>query len=119
MIYALLGYDLDRSLDELAAPEKQALHRKHATLREAASAGLTMIGHYRFRPARQATTVRFGAGELTTSQGAASEASETLRSLYLVEADDLDAAVALAGRLPATGAGATIEIWPLTEPRSH
>ena len=31
MRYALLGYDLDNSLDELAAEDKRYLHRSHAS----------------------------------------------------------------------------------------
>ena len=49
--------------------------------------------------------------------GPAGVASGGLRALYLVESDDLDAVVALAGRLPAVAAGATVQIWPLTQPR--
>jgi hypothetical protein len=54
---------------------------------------------------------------LISREGPASAASGKLRALYLVESDDLDAVVALARRLPAVDAGATVEIWPLTEPR--
>ena len=121
MKYALLGYDLDRSLDELAVEEKRAVHRDHAALHRTANAGsgVTVIGHYRFRPAQQAITVQFAAGDPIRREGPASSASGTLRALYLVESDDLDAVVALASRLPAVGAGATVEIWPLSEPRAH
>ena len=51
MKYALLGYDLDRSLDDLAAPEKRALHGGHGGLNKAqnTSSGVTVVAHYRFR----------------------------------------------------------------------
>jgi hypothetical protein len=119
MKYALLGYDLDRSLEVLAGPEKRALHGGHAALHEAQNTegAVTVVAHYRFRPPQQATTVRLEDGELVRGDGPASETSGGLRALYLVESDDLDAVVELAGRLPAVGAGATVEIWPLTEPR--
>ena len=119
MKYALLCYDLDRSLDELAAPEKRAFHGGHAALHKEqnTSSGVTVVAHYRFRPAQHATTVQFTEGELIRAEGPAGVVSGGLRALYLVESDDLDAVVALAAGLPAIAAGATIEIWPLTEPR--
>ena len=46
----------------------------------------------------------------------ASETSATLRALYILDSDDPDAVVQLAEQLPATLQGATVEIWPLTEP---
>jgi hypothetical protein len=50
------------------------------------------------------------------NQAPASPASSTLRALYIVESDTAEAVVELAARLPATQRGATVEIWPLTEP---
>ena len=117
MRYALLGYDLDNSLDELAAEDKRNLHRSHASHDDSPLPdGVTVITHYRFRPERQTTTLRPSAHDLIREEGAASAASSTLRALYLVESDDPEAVVTLAGRLPALAAGATIEIWPLAEP---
>ena len=121
MKYVLLGYDLDRSLEHLAAKDKGALHREHAALHltARASSGVRLISHYRFRSPPEATTVHLAGTDLTRRDGPATRASGALRALYLVESDDLDALVVLAGRLPAVGAGATIEIWPLVEPRIH
>lgn len=118
MKYALLAYDHERSLDELAAADKRALHLGYAALHDATSANsnATLISHYRFRSADQAITVRREAGDLISDAGPASSASATLRALYLVESDDRDTVVALAAELPAVRAGATIEIWPLSEP---
>jgi hypothetical protein len=119
--YALLGYDLDNALDELAADDKRTLHRTHASLTDSALPdGVTLITHYRFRPARQTTTLRPSAHELIREEGPASEASSALRALYVVDSDDPEAVVTLAGQLPALAAGATIEIWPLAQPHpSH
>jgi hypothetical protein len=115
--YALLGYDLDNALEELAAEDKRTLHRTHASLTDSALPdGVTLITHYRFRPARQTTTLRRFAHELIREEGAASEASSALRALYVVDSDDPEAVVTLAEQLPALATGATIEIWPLAEP---
>ena len=120
MRYALLGYDLDNAMDDLAAEEKRTLHRGHANLHnDTLPGGVALNTHYRFRPARQTITLRPSADDLIREEGAASTASSTLRALYLVESDNHDAVVDLARRLPPLRLGATLEIWPLTEPSSH
>jgi hypothetical protein len=120
MKYALLGYDLDHTLEHLTADRARALHRGHAQLREhelPTANRVKLIAHYRFRPASLATTLRIDGEGTVRREGPASDASATLRALYILESDDPDAVTHLAEHLPATTQGATIEIWPLTEPR--
>jgi hypothetical protein len=115
MKYVLLAYDTDRSLDELPAAEKRALHTGHARLHRSKS-DVTVTSHYRFRPEQHAITVRVEAGSLIRDTAAANRANLTPRALYLIESDHPEAVVRFAAELPATSAGATIEIWPLSEP---
>jgi len=120
--YALLGYDPEGSLDSLDVEDKRALHRAHRALHDdaqAASTSVSVIAHYRFRPARGATTVRRADGEIVRTKGSASETNETLRALYLVESDDPDGVLDLATSLPAVRMGGIVEVWPLTEPDRH
>lgn len=121
MKYALLAYDLDGSLEQLAGEAKRALHRRQGELHEHTpiTRSANVITHYRFRPA-PITTIRHDpdTGTAIRSDIAASEASAALRALYIIESDDPDAVAQLAEQLPATLQGATIEIWPLTEPRA-
>lgn len=121
MKYALLAYDLESSLDELASKDKAALHAAHSTLgeNETAHRSTTVITHYRFRPPRLTTTIRLTPDGLLRSDGPASARSETLRALYLLEGEGLDAIVELATRLPALQHGVTVEIRPLIEARLH
>jgi hypothetical protein len=118
MKYALLAYDTDRALDALPASEKRALHAGHAGLHRTES-DVTVIAHYRFRPAQLVSTVRVEAGTVIRDNGSAGGANGTPRALYLVESDEIEAVVSFAAELPASGAGATIEIWPLSEPSPH
>jgi hypothetical protein len=117
MKYALLAYD-DGSLDELPAAKKRALHVGH-TRRHHTRSDVTILSHYRFRPAHNATTIKFEAGSLVRDPGPVDSSNRTLRALYIVEHDDPEAVVQLAAELPALSAGATIEIWPLSEPAPH
>ena len=52
-----------------------------------------------------ATTVRESGGELAVTDGPYAETKEILFSFYVVEVEDLDAAIALAARMPATRYG--------------
>lgn len=120
MKYALLGYDAEGSLEGLAPEDKRALHSGHRALHDevviADTSFVRVIAHYRFRPPKHATTIRRGADDIIRTEGPATEASGALRALYLLESDEPDAVLDLAGRLPAVGMGGTIEVRPLTEP---
>jgi hypothetical protein len=60
-----------------------------------------------------ATTVRVQDGETLTTDGPFAETKEALGGYCFFEADDLDAAIELASRIPAARYGGAIEIRPL------
>ena len=60
-----------------------------------------------------ATTVRVQGGKTITTDGPYVEMKEALGGYLFFEADDLDAAIALAARIPAARLGGAIEIRPL------
>jgi len=60
-----------------------------------------------------ATTVRVENGETLTTDGPFVAVKEALGGYLFLEADDLDAAIALAARIPAARLGGAIEIRPL------
>lgn len=60
-----------------------------------------------------ATTVRVHDGKTITTDGPYVEMKEALGGYLLFEADDLDAAIALAARIPAASLGGGVEIRPL------
>jgi hypothetical protein len=62
-----------------------------------------------------ATTVRVADGETLTTDGPFVAVKEALGGYLFFEADDLDAAIALASRIPAARLGGAIEIRPLKE----
>ena len=62
-----------------------------------------------------ATTVRVQNGEALLSDGPFVDAKEYLGGLYLLEADNLDAATALAARVPAARMGGAVEVRPIVE----
>jgi len=63
-------------------------------------------------PPETATTVRVQDGKTLTTDGPFVETKEALDGFCTFEADDLDAAIELAARIPAARMGGAIEIRP-------
>jgi len=62
-----------------------------------------------------ATTVRVENGEALTTDGPFVAVKEALGGYLFFEADDLDAAIALAARIPAARMGGAVEVRPIVE----
>jgi len=62
-----------------------------------------------------ATTVRVQDGKTLTTDGPFAETKEAIGGYLFFEADDLDAAIELAGKIPAASMGGAIEVRPLVE----
>ena len=67
------------------------------------------------QPPEVATTVRVRDGETLTTDGPFVSVKEALGGYLLFEADDLDAAIELAGRIPAARMGGAVEVRPIVE----
>jgi hypothetical protein len=65
------------------------------------------------QPPETATTVRVQDGRTLTTDGPFVETKEALGGYLLFEADDLDAAIELASRIPAARLGGAIEVRPV------
>jgi hypothetical protein len=66
-------------------------------------------------PPESATTVRVQEGKTLTTDGPFVELKEAIGGYLMFEADDLDAAIELAARIPAARLGGAIEVRPLVE----
>ena len=67
------------------------------------------------QPPESATTVRVEDGKTLTTDGPFVAVKEALGGYFFVEADDLDAAIELASRVPAAGMGGAVEVRPIVE----
>ncbi len=111
MKYALLIYSNDEGWNALSAEEQGAIHAEYAAI--TGSAGI--IGGEELAGLETATTVRVRNGEVLTTDGPFAETKEALGGFYLYEADDLDAALELAARIPAARRGGSVEVRPVVE----
>ena len=95
----------------LSEDEQQAVFADYQALNQTpgVSPGLQL------EPAETATTVRVQDGRTLTTDGPFVEMKEALAGYLLFEADDLDAAIELAARIPAARLGGAIEVRPITE----
>jgi hypothetical protein len=67
------------------------------------------------QPPELATTVRVQDGKTLTTDGPFVAVKEALGGFFEFEADDLDAAIELAARVPAARMGGAVEVRPLVE----
>ena len=114
MKYLCLAYEQERTLDTLSSDEWGAL--RQATLDYVADlrrTGRLLVTHA-LQSVDNATTVRVREGRLSTTDGPFAETKETLGGFFLIEARDLDDAVAVASRWPSARLGA-IEVRPIEE----
>jgi hypothetical protein len=97
--------------DAYTAPgAMEAIVAKHIQFSQAN--GPAIVGGNGLQPAMTATTLRRAGGAHTVHDGPFAESREQLGGYYVVEAADLDAAIAIAKQIPLAGDGA-IEIRPV------
>src|SRR4051812_915803 len=110
MNYVLLIYGSDEQWASLSDDERNAQYAEYGAVSE--SPGIT--GGAELQPATTATTVRVQNSETLTTDGPFSDSKEVLGGFFLYEADDLDAAIEIASRIPAARHGA-VEVRPVVE----
>jgi hypothetical protein len=95
----------------LTEEEQKAIYADYQSINETPGVthGLQM------QSPEMATTVRVQDGKTLTTDGPFVELKEAVGGYLLYEADDLDAAIALAARIPAARLGGAIEIRPVVE----
>ena len=112
--YALLIYE-DESIfgPGKAGPELQRLVGRHHQFGK--ELGGRRVGGAGLSATSSATTVRTTRGKQTLHDGPFGETNEQLGGFYLIEAADLDAAIAIARKVPLLEDGA-IEVRPVFAP---
>ena len=97
--------------ESLSEEEKGAVYADYQAINQ--TAGVT-TGVQLASP-EAATTVRMQDGKPLTTDGPFVELKEAVGGFLFFEADDLDAAIELASRIPAARMGGAIEVRPVVE----
>lgn len=93
----------------LSDAEQQEIYAAYKQLNE--TPGVTPgLG---LQPPETATTVRVADGKVLTTDGPFVDTKESINGYLVYEADDLDAAIALAATIPAARLGGAIEVRPV------
>jgi hypothetical protein len=115
MQYLLLIYANEAEMDGRSAAAIQSITADYMEFTK----GIVQSGHFkaadRLRPTSTASTVRVRNGKVVTTDGPFAETREQLGGYYMVEAKNLDEAVAIAARIPGAKIG-SIEVrpvWPI------
>ena len=113
MQYLLLIYGNEKKWTDMPQAEQERMFGAYMDFTK----GIVKTGQYRggeaLQPTHSATTVRVQGGKTVKSDGPYAETKEQLGGYYLVEAKDLDEAIAIAARIPEVQVGGAIEVRPV------
>ena len=96
---------------KLSEDEQNAVYRDYQAINE--TPGVT--SGLQLQDPETATTVRVENGETLTTDGPFVAVKEAIGGYLILEADDLDAAIELAARVPAARLGGAVEVRPIAE----
>jgi hypothetical protein len=112
MQYMLLIYDNEKMWPSMNEKERNALMGEYFAFTEEIKKSGTLVAGDALQATNTATTVRVRNGKPLTTDGPFAETKEQLGGYYLVEAKDLDEAMALAAKIPSARFG-SIEVRPV------
>jgi hypothetical protein len=117
MQYLLLVYANEAEMAARTPAAVKALTAEYMEFTKGIIQGGQFKAGDRLRPTSSASTVRMRNGQVTTTDGPFAETREQLGGYYLIEAKNLDEAIAVAGRMPGAKVG-SIEVRPVWPPET-
>lgn len=111
MKYLLLIYMEEKAINE---SERQACYKESAAYCQELAAQGKFVSANPLQPVATATSVRVRESKRIVTDGPFAETREALGGYFLVDANDLDEAIAIASKIPAAKWG-TVEVRPIVE----
>jgi len=112
MQYMLLIYDEEAKWEKMPPAEREKLLSEYGAFTQSIVATGQFKAGDALQPIAKATSVRVREGRVLATDGPFAETREQLGGYYLIDAKDLDEAIAIAGRIPSARLG-TIEVRPV------
>jgi hypothetical protein len=112
MQYLLMIYQNEADYAKMDAATSKKMLEEYGAFTQSIIQGGNFKAGDRLQPTTTATTVRVREGKTLTTDGPFAETREQLAGYYLIEAKDLDAALAIAARIPGARIG-SIEVRPI------
>jgi hypothetical protein len=116
MEYLLLIYDREADFAKMNEAEYAAMYQEYGRFTQSIQQSGTFRAGKQLQPVATASTVRVRDGKRQVTDGPFAETREQLGGFYMIEAKDLDEALAIAEQIPSARAG-SIEVRPLVPPR--
>lgn len=114
MRYLLLVHHDEQAFAKRSETERQGLLQESVQLATQLHASGQYLGAAPLHPTTETTCVRVRDGKPLVIDGPFAETREQTGGYFLVDAGNLDEAIAIAGRIPGARIG-TVEIRPVTE----
>ena len=115
MQYLLLIYAAEEDWQKRSEAENKDIIADYNRFSDDVAKGGHFRAGQRLKPVATATTVRVKDGKTLTTDGPFAEMKEAIGGYLVFEADDLDAAIELASRIPAASMGGAVEVRPIAE----
>lgn len=112
MKYLLLIYENEASWAGMSEADQGKMFQEYLDFSGRARKNGNYVAGAALQPVSTATTVRVKNGKTLSTDGPFAETKEQLGGFYLMEAKDLDEAIALAAGIPAARTG-SIEVRPI------
>ena len=112
MQYLCLIYEAESELPSRPAEEQEAIMGEYFAFTNQMREGGKLVAGDALMPTETATTVRVRDGNVVTTDGPFAETKEQLGGYYLLDCNDLDEAIELAGKIPSSRWG-SIEVRPI------
>jgi hypothetical protein len=109
--YMLLIYGDENALSDT---EREACYRESTQLAHDIHAAGQFVGAAPLHPTTTATSVRIREGKRLVTDGPFAETREQLGGFFMIDARNLDEAIAIAARIPMARQG-TVEVRPVIE----
>ena len=115
MQYMLLIYGNEAAMQSASKADIERMHAGYGAYTEALKKAGALVAGDRLHRSSDATTVRVSDGKTTVLDGPYAETKEQLGGYYIIEAPDLDAALAWVARCPGASFGVmeVRPIWPM------
>ena len=114
MQYLLMIYHNEAEYAKIDAATRQKMLGEYQAFTQSIIQSGNFKAGDRLQPITTATTVRVRDGKMLTTDGPFAETREHLGGYFLIEAANLDEAIAVARRIPAARVG-TVEVRPVME----
>ena len=115
MQYLLLIHDDEAHWGDMPEDERNAIYAEYGQYTEELQSRGILVGANQLQPGETATVVHVEDGKTLTTDGPFVAVKEALGGYLFFDADDLDAAIELAARIPAARLGGAIEVRPIME----